>query len=105
MAVARSSAIKTVAGSARRLGELALSGYRGPIVLCPSSRDRPISIAGRAGPASRGSSGCGHAISSRQIALDMRDVEPRDRLETILGTYRTLIPGATLHLTVDHDPT
>ena len=34
----------------------------------------------------------------------MRDVEPRDRLDTILGAYRTLIPGATLHLTLDHDP-
>ncbi|MEP6861257.1 MAG: DUF2249 domain-containing protein, partial [Deltaproteobacteria bacterium] len=50
------------------------------------------------------SSGCGHAASTREHALDMREVEPRDRLDTILGAYRSLIPGATLHLTLDHDP-
>jgi uncharacterized protein (DUF2249 family) len=87
------------------LGELALSGYAGPIVLCPSSREPAILERWARWAASSGSSGCGHAISTREVALDMRDVEPRDRLETILGTYRTLIPGATLHLTVDHDPT
>jgi uncharacterized protein (DUF2249 family) len=87
------------------LGELALSGYAGPIVLCPSSREPAVLERWARWAASSGSSGCGHAISTREVALDMRDVEPRDRLETILGTYRTLIPGATLHLTVDHDPT
>ncbi|ODS59319.1 MAG: hypothetical protein ABS36_01960 [Acidobacteria bacterium SCN 69-37] len=34
----------------------------------------------------------------------MRDVEPKDRLETILGAYKTLRKGATLKITVDHDP-
>lgn len=87
------------------LGELAVSGYRGPIVLCPSSRDPAILERWARWAESRGSSGCGHAVSTREVVLDMRDVEPRNRLETILGAYRTLIPGATLHLTVDHDPT
>lgn len=86
------------------LGELALSGYPGPIVLCPSSRDPAILDRWARWAASRGSSGCGHAASTREHALDMRDVEPRDRLDTILGAYRTLIPGATLRLTLDHDP-
>ena len=87
------------------LGELALSGYTGPIVLCPSSRDaRTLDLWARWAE-SRGSSGCGHAASTREHALDMRDVEPRDRLDTILGAYGTLVPGATLHLTLDHDPT
>jgi uncharacterized protein (DUF2249 family) len=87
------------------LGELAAAGYRGPIVLSPSSRDPALLERWARWAASRGSSGCGHAVSTREVVLDMRDVEPRHRLETILGAYRTLIPGATLHLTVDHDPT
>ncbi|HEY5947736.1 MAG TPA: DUF2249 domain-containing protein, partial [Kofleriaceae bacterium] len=86
------------------LGELALSGYAGPIVLCPSSRDPAILDRWARWAASRGSSGCGHAASTRELVLDMRDVEPRDRLDTILGAYRTLIPGASLRLTLDHDP-
>lgn len=86
------------------LGELAVSGYRGAIVLCPSSRSPAVLERWARWADARGSSGCGHAVSTREVSLDMRDVEPRDRLETILGTYRTLIPGATLHLTVDHDP-
>ena len=44
------------------------------------------------------------APGTRDVELDVREVEPRHRLETILGAYRTLIPGATLHLSVDHDP-
>lgn len=36
--------------------------------------------------------------------LDVRPVEPKDRLETIMGAYEALPPGATLDLTVDHDP-
>lgn len=87
------------------VGELAVSGYAGPIVLCPSSRDPAILERWARWAASRGSSGCGHASSAGEHAVDVRDVEPRDRLETILGAYRGLIPGATLQLTVDHDPT
>lgn len=82
--------------------ELALTGYAGPIILCPSSAgtvERWTTWLG-----SRGSSGCGHAVSKKEIELDVRDVEPRNRLETIMGAYRMLVPGATLHLTVDHDP-
>lgn len=36
--------------------------------------------------------------------LDVRPVEPKDRLETILGAYEALAPGEALELTVDHDP-
>ena len=34
----------------------------------------------------------------------MRNVEPEDSLETIAGAYKGLAQGATLELTVDHDP-
>lgn len=82
--------------------ELALSGFSGPIILCPS---RPDAVERwTTWLASRGSSGCGHAASTKTIELDVRDVEPRHRLETIMGAYRMLVPGAKLHLTVDHDP-
>ena len=84
------------------LSELALSGYAGPTVLCPSGPEALPRWAKWLD--SRGSSGCGHAASAREILLDIREVEPRDRLETILGAYHTLVPGATLNLTVDHDP-
>jgi len=82
--------------------ELALSGFAGPIVLCPSSPEMVTRWTQWLG--SRGSSGCGHAVSTREVELDVREVEPRHRLETIMGAYRMLVPGATLHLTVDHDP-
>ncbi|HVK89513.1 MAG TPA: DUF2249 domain-containing protein [Kofleriaceae bacterium] len=82
--------------------ELALSGFAGPIVLCPSSPEMVTRWTQWLG--SRGSSGCGHAVSTREVELDVRGVEPRHRLETIMGAYRMLVPGATLHLTVDHDP-
>jgi uncharacterized protein (DUF2249 family) len=36
--------------------------------------------------------------------LDVRPVEPRHRLEAIMGAYDSLPAGATLDLTVDHDP-
>ena len=36
--------------------------------------------------------------------LDVRPVEPRHRLETIMGAYDALPAGGTLDLTVDHDP-
>jgi uncharacterized protein (DUF2249 family) len=82
--------------------ELSLSGFTGPIILAPSAPELVARWTTWLG--SRGSSGCGHAVSARTIELDVREVEPRNRLETILGAYRTLVPGATLHLTVDHDP-
>lgn len=87
------------------LGELALAGYKGPIVLCPSTGGEAIVQLWERWATSHGGAGCGHAVSTREHALDMRDVEPRDRLATILGAYQALIPGATLRLTLDHDPT
>lgn len=36
--------------------------------------------------------------------LDVRPVEPKHRLETIMGAYDALGGGETLELTVDHDP-
>jgi uncharacterized protein (DUF2249 family) len=37
-------------------------------------------------------------------ALDIRPVATKDRMDTILGAYRGLTPGETLHMTFDHDP-
>ena len=84
------------------LVELALSGYAGPVILCPSHSGE----LGRWSSwlSSTKSAGCGHAASSATVSLDIRDVEPRDRLETILGAYRGLASGARLELTLDHDP-
>jgi uncharacterized protein (DUF2249 family) len=36
--------------------------------------------------------------------LDVRPVEPKGRFLAIMGAYDALAPGATLELTVDHDP-
>ncbi len=84
------------------LADLALSKYSDPIVLCPS---RPETLPRWAKwLASRRSAGCGSKAESRAIELDVRPVEPRDRLETILGAYRSLARGGTMQLTVDHDP-
>ncbi len=82
--------------------DLALSAYAGPIVLCPS-RPEEVPRWSRWLTSKRGA-GCGSRLDARTVALDVRDVEPRDRLDTILGAYRSLVPGATLTLTVDHDP-
>jgi len=82
--------------------ELALSGYAGPIVLTPSG---PQALAGwERWLYSTKPAGCGTAASEGFVDLDVRDVEPRHRLETILGAYRGLGPGGRLSLTVDHDP-
>jgi uncharacterized protein (DUF2249 family) len=84
------------------LVDLALSQYAGPIVLCPSrDEERPRWADWLA---SKKSAGCGHRKGDEVLAVDVRDVEPKDRLETILGAYHSLIPGATMNLTVDHDP-
>ena len=42
--------------------------------------------------------------TTTQTCLDVRPVEPRDRLTTIMGAYDSLPSGGTLDLTVDHDP-
>lgn len=82
--------------------DLALSGYTGPIVLCPS-RPEELPRWDRWLHSTR-SAGCGHAVSASRVELDVRDVDPMNRLDTILGAYRALASGATLQLTVDHDP-
>lgn len=82
--------------------ELALSEYAEPIVMQPSRSERlPLWSKWLR---SQKSSGCGHAYDTGPIELDVRDVEPKDRLETILGAYKALSAGATMTLTVDHDP-
>jgi uncharacterized protein (DUF2249 family) len=91
--------------------DLALSGYDGPVVLCPSrDEERPRWSQWLA---STGAAGCGSSFdvassrlarSPRSCDVDVRDVEPKDRLEIVLGAYRSLAPAATLRLTLDHDP-
>lgn len=81
---------------------LALARYTGPITLAPSREDRAPEW--EKWLERTGKSGCGSRTDAGDVALDMRAVEPRDRLDTILGAYRTLAAGRTLHLTLDHDP-
>src|SRR5690606_4156029 len=84
---------------------LATTRSTGPIVLPPSTL--AVWPRWRRWLSSRGSAGCGAGsplTRDGDFELDVRDVEPKDRLETILGGYRALEPGATLTLTVDHDP-
>lgn len=38
------------------------------------------------------------------VLLDVRPVEPKDRLDRIMGAYEGLSTEQTLELTVDHDP-
>jgi uncharacterized protein (DUF2249 family) len=82
--------------------DLAISAYGGPIVLTPSSPEE--------GPrwrdwlSSKKIAGCGSGHPAGEHEVDVRDVEPRDRLGTILGAYRALPRGATLRITLDHDP-
>ena len=39
-----------------------------------------------------------------RVLLDVRDLAPKHRAETILGAYAALAHGSVLELTVDHDP-
>lgn len=85
------------------LVDLAISRYGGPIVLQPSD---PAKLP-RWGKwlRSRRSAGCGtKAAEEERLEVDVRAVEPRDRLDTILGAYKSLGRGKTMRLTVDHDP-
>jgi len=43
-------------------------------------------------------------MTNPQAVLDVRDVAPKDRFELIIGTYDALPVGASMLLTVDHDP-
>jgi uncharacterized protein (DUF2249 family) len=86
------------------LVDLALSKYTGPTVICPSRAE--LAPKWGAWLASRKSAGCGSKAEAEVdvLAVDVRDVEPRDRLGTILGAYKSLRRGGTMKLTVDHDP-
>lgn len=84
------------------LADLALSAYAGPIVLCPSAPETLPQWAKWL--TSQKSAGCGSRAEANVLALDVRDVEPRDSLGTILGSYQSLARGAMMKLTVDHDP-
>lgn len=86
------------------LVDLALSKYSGPTVMCPSRAEQLPKWS--AWLASRKSAGCGSKAETEVdlLAVDVRDVEPRDRLGTILGAYKSLRRGGTMRLTLDHDP-
>ena len=43
-------------------------------------------------------------VNKNVVKVDVRNVEPRFRFDTIMGTYRRLAPGERLVLTADHDP-
>ena len=95
------------AGTGEVVSSIALSGYAGPLTIAPSTEDRVADW--RLWLEGKGKTGCGtaHAKSKsrvRSVDLDIRPVEPRDRMETILGAYRALAPGRTLRVTFDHDP-
>ena len=85
--------------------DLALARYGGAVALAPSSEAQRE--AWERWIASTGSSGCGskaHAPKRGRVELDVRPVEPKDRIDTVLGSYDGVGPGGTLHLIVDHDP-
>lgn len=91
------------------LVQLALRRFAGAIALAPSEGVDPTLWA-RWAEGSR-PAGCGTAAektraarSKRSIELDVRPVEPKDRIDTVLGSYDSVAPGGTLHLVVDHDP-
>lgn len=44
------------------------------------------------------------SATQKMVDLDVRPVEPKDRFETIMGTYESLAAGESMHLVVDHDP-
>ncbi|HKO47971.1 MAG TPA: DUF2249 domain-containing protein [Polyangiaceae bacterium] len=86
---------------------LSRARYDGPLVLCPSNAaQRPLWSTWMQ---SSKSAGCGTAARiaderTSKRALDVRNVEPKDRLAAILGAYAELPRGIPLELTVDHDP-
>lgn len=89
------------------VSSIARARYGGVVALTPSSDDRLGAwgdwLVGKV------KNGCGTAHEKKMaraadVMLDIRTVEPKDRMETILGAYRSLSPGRTLHVTFDHDP-
>jgi uncharacterized protein (DUF2249 family) len=96
------------AGTGDLVSSLALSGYSGVVTLAPTSEDRVG--AWRDWLAGKIKNGCGTAYAKKKsraaanVDLDIRSVEPKNRMDTIMGAYRALTPGRTLHVTFDHDP-
>lgn len=93
-------------GTGGLIASIALARFGGAITIGPSSEARLAEwgkwIAGTL------KTGCGTAYEKKakasDVELDIRAVEPKDRMETIMGTYRSLSPGRTMHVTFDHDP-
>ena len=90
--------------------ELTRVRYAGPFVLCPS--DRSQRAVWQKWMESSKPTGCGSAAHKEERRreraqrqwLDVRDVEPKDRIEHVLGAYSSLPTGVPLELTLDHDP-
>jgi len=87
--------------------QLALARYPGTVALTPSA-GTPPGLWERWAEGSR-PAGCGSAAPipgpvSGRLEIDVRPVEPKDRIETVLGAYDRVGPGGTLQLVVDHDP-
>lgn len=38
------------------------------------------------------------------VQVDARSIEPKDKQPTIFGTFQNLLPGQTMELVNDHDP-
>ncbi len=93
-------------GTGELVTSIALSGFGGVVTLHPSTDDRGEDwdrwLHGKI------KNGCGTAYEKKaklsDIVLDIRPVEPRFRLDTIMGAYHALAAGKTLHVTFDHDP-
>jgi uncharacterized protein (DUF2249 family) len=89
------------------MASVALSGYDGTVTLAPTTPDRAPAWEKWLGGKAKHGCGGAHPHGRREpvdVELDIRPVEPRDRLDTILGAYRALAPGRALHVTFDHDP-
>ncbi len=88
---------------------LALSRYGGAVAMMPSSPE--YAEGWESWLAGKIKNGCGTAYEKKKKReeasdreLDIRSVQPKHRLDTILSAYRALSPGRTLHVTFDHDP-
>lgn len=86
--------------------QLALSRYAGAIALAPSCDASPelwARWAAGSSPSGCGSRG-GALVAEGRLELDVRAVEPKDRIDAVLSSYDVVGPGGTLGLIVDHDP-
>lgn len=85
--------------------QLALTRYAGAVALAPSDGAK-TELWERWADGSR-PAGCGSDVAapgSGRVEIDVRPVEPKDRIPTVLGGFEQAGPGGTLHLVVDHDP-